>query len=88
MSKTTCLPFGGLCVSVQLLPVCQYNKRLAHSFLQGDIGASVEYPPPDAMSVSHTPELFIWLFVSQKSRSPGVETIPSAQLSDSGAQGK
>lgn len=36
----------------------------------------MESPPPDAVSVSHTPELFIWLFVSQKPRSPGVEAIP------------
>lgn len=74
-SFRTCLPLGGLAISVQLLPVCQY-KELDSLFLQGDTGASVEYPPPDAVSVSHTPEPFIWLFVSQKPRSLGVEAVP------------
>lgn len=38
----------------------------------------MECPPPDAVSVSHTLGPPIWLFVSQKLRSQGVEAAPKS----------
>lgn len=76
--SSTCLPLSCVCASAQPLPVYHYNQELGSLFLQGNIRASVQHPPPDALSASHTPEPFFWHFVSQKPRNPGVEAVPKS----------